>query len=449
MSWQTEYTHKLTTAEKALDAIKSGSHVWMHANSGTPMALLKALVQQSQRLSNVKISHLLTLSNLPTAEARYAKSFRHNALFIGSNVRAAIAEGNADYVPIHLGDVERLMESGEMSFDVALIQTTPPDRNGFMSLGPSIETTLTAARRARYVIAQVNDRMPRTCGETQLHVSQINAFVEHSEPIAELPPHPSDEIHLKIAKHVAGLIEDGSTIQVGIGGLPDAILSFLHDRSDLGLHTEVVSDGIVPLIESGVVNCRRKSHRPYKAVVGIGFGTQRLYDFVHENSFFEFLPNKRINDPFLIAQNDRMVAINSALQIDLTGQVCAESIGQRFYSGFGGQLDFLRGAARAKEGKPVIALTSTAKEGAISRIVPCLNLGAGVLTTRADVHYVATEFGIVNLHNKSIRERAELLISIAHPSFRKELFDYCLQARWFQRNQVDAGWSSIYAAGCS
>jgi acyl-CoA hydrolase len=397
-----------------------------------------ALAKRTSCLRDVKISHFLTLANVPTAEPQCAGSFRHNALFIGSNVRTAVADGRGDYVPVHLSEVERLMESGDMTVDIALIQVTPLDQHGFVSLGPAVEGSLTAARCARHVIAQVNECMPWTCGNTQLHVSEIDTFVECSEPLPEIPPHPSNEIQRRIAQNVAGLIEDGSTIQAGIGGLPNAILAFLGDRKDLGLHTEVVSDGIIPLIESGVVNCKRKTFHPNKAVVGIAFGTQKLYDFVNGNPFFEFHPSKYVNDPFLIAQNDNMVAINTALQMDLTGQVCAESIGQRFYSGFGGQLDFIRGAGRAKHGKPVIALASTAKQGTISRVVSRLSPSAGVLTTRADVHYVATEFGMVNLHGKSVRERAELLISIAHPSFREELLTQCVAARWFQRNDVSA-----------
>jgi acyl-CoA hydrolase len=435
MSWETDYIRKLKTAGEALQAVESGMRVWMHANSGYPAALMNALAQRGSCVRDVEIAHMLSFVNIPTAEPQLADSFRHNSLFIGSNVRTAIAEGRGDYVPVHLSDVERLMESGLLPIDVALIQVTPPDRHGFVSLGASIETTITAARCARHVIAQVNSYVPRTYGTTQLHVSEIDAFVEHAEPVAESPRHESSEAQRMIARHVAGLIEDGSTIQVGIGGLPDAILSFLTDRKNLGVHTEVLSDGAIPLIEAGIINGRHKTFHPYKTVVGIALGTQKLYEFINENSFFEFLPNKHVNDPFLIAQNDHMVAINSALQIDLTGQVCAESIGQRFYSGFGGQLDFIRGAARSKYGKPVIALSSTAREGTVSRIVPMLNPGAGVLTTRADVHYVATEFGIVNLHGKSVRQRAELLISIAHPLFRDELVEHCVRAQWFKRNQ--------------
>ena len=436
MGWEIEYSGKLKSKQEALQAVQSGMRVWTHANSGYPAALVAALAERAPELRDVEIAHLLSYTDMPTAMPQHAASFRHKSLFIGSNVRTAIAEGRADYVPIHLHEVERLMESGRFPIDVALIHVTPPDRHGYVSMGPCVESTLTVARCAKYVIAQVNSQVPRTCGNTQLHVSEIDAFVEHSEPVAVLRPHPSSETERLIARNVATLIEDGSTIQVGIGGLPDALLSFLGDRRDLGVHTEVLSDGAIPLIEAGVINGRYKKVHPYKVVVAIALGTQKLYDFIHENAAFEFLPNKYINDPYLIAQNDGMVAINAALQLDLTGQVCAESIGQRFYSGFGGQLDFIRGAARAKGGKPVIALPSTAKNGTVSRIVPMLTPGAGVLTTRADVHYVATEFGIVDLFGKSVRQRAELLIGIAHPSFRAELFEHCVQARWFQRNDL-------------
>jgi len=436
MAWESEYSRKLKSADEALKAVQSGMRVWAHANSGYAAALVNALARRAPELRDVEIAHLLTFTDMPTAEPQYAASFRHNSMFIGSNVRTAIADGRADYVPIHLHEVERLMESGRFPIDVALIQVTPPDRHGFVSMGPCVEATLTAARCARYLIAQVNGQVPRTCGNTQLHVSEIDAFVEHSEPVAELQQHPRNEEQRLIARNVASLIEDGCTIQTGLGGLPDAILAYLGDRKDLGVHTEVLSDGAIPLIEAGVINGSKKTFHPNKIVVGIALGTRKLYEFVHENAAFEFLSNKYINDPYLIAQNERMVAINAALEIDLTGQVCAESIGQKFYSGFGGQLDFIRGAARAKGGKPVIAMPSTAKNGTMSRIVPMLNPGAGVLTTRADVHYVATEFGIVDLFGRSVRERAELLISVAHPSFREQLFEHCLRARWFQRNEA-------------
>ncbi len=446
MSWHEEYTHKLKTADEAVAAVASGMRLWMHGNSSYPAALMRAMAARGPRLRNVRIFHLFTMEDVPTAEPQHARSFRHSCLFLGSNIRQAVEEGRADYVPVHLGDVERLMESGDFPIDIALIQTTPPDRNGVVSLGASVETTLTAARCARHVIAQVNACAPRTCGNTSLKVSEIDAFVEHSEPLAELFPHPSSQEQKVIAGHLAALVEDGSTLQTGIGGLPNAVLSFLTDRKDLGLHTEVLSDGAVSLMERGVINGSRKTLHQHKAVAGIALGTRRLYDFINDNDLFEFLPNRYVNDPFVIAQNRRMVAINSALQVDLTGQVCAESIGERFYSGFGGQLDFIRGAARSEGGKAIIALASTVKNGTVSRIVPRLNPGAGVLTTRADVHYVATEFGVVKLWGKGVRERAELLISIAHPSFREELWRHCLAARWFQKDELDSAALAEYAA---
>ena len=438
MSWTADYERKLKTAVKAVEVVQSGMHVWVHSNIGYPATLTNALAQRGPYVRNVVVSHLLSFSDMATAEPQLAGSFRHRTFFLGSNIRTAVADGRADHVSMHLSETERWLESGDMPIDVALVQVTPPDRHGFVSLGPSVATTLTAARCARYVIAQVNSCMPRTCGNSNLHVSEIDAFVEQAEPIPDIKRHETSESERLIARHVSGLVEDGSTIQVGVGGLPDAILSMLTDRRDLGIHTEALSDGVIPLIEAGVVNGSRKTMHRYKTVVALGLGTKKFYDFIDENPFFEFHPSKHINDPFVIGQNERMVAINAALQVDLTGQVCAESIGQRFYSGFGGQLDFMRGAARSKYGKPVIALSAIAKNGAVSRIVPMLNPGAGVLTTRADVHYVATEFGIVNLHGKCVRERAELLIGIAHPAFRNELIEHCVRAKWFQRNQEPA-----------
>ncbi len=377
----------------------------------------------------MEIVHLLTINDIRTAEQQYPENFRHTCLFIGGGMRRAVADGRADYVPIHLGEVERLATSGEFPIDVALIQVTPPDRHGFVSVGAAVEITLAFARAAKRVIAQVNSCVPRTCGDTCLHVSEIDAFVESTQPLVEAQFGQPSETEYAIARHIANLIEDGDTLQIGIGGVPDAILGYLKDRKDLGVHSEIISDSLLPLIECGAVTGARKTLHPYKVIVGFGLGTRRLYEFVNENPMFEFHPHSYVNDPFVIARNDHMVAVNSALEVDLTGQVCSDSVGQRFYSGFGGQLDFIRGAARAKFGKPVIALPATARQGSISRIVPMLNTGAGVVTTRADVHWVATEFGMVDLFGKSVKERAELLIGIAHPSFRNELFEHCVRAQ--------------------
>ena len=436
MSWGTEYSDKLRSAGEALQAVESGMRVFVEASSGFPLALVDALADRAPCLRDVEIVHLLTINEIRTAEQQFPENFRHTCLFIGGGMRRAVAEGRADYVPIHLGEAEQLVTRGDFPIDVALIQVTPPDRYGFVSVGAAVEITLAFARGAKRVIAQVNSYMPRTCGESHLHVSEIDAFVENSQPLLEFPLHQTGETDLAIGRHIAGLIEDGDTLQIGIGGVPDAVLGNLIDRRDLGIHSEIISDSLLPLIERGVVTGARKTLHPYKVVVGFGLGTRRLYEFVNENPMFEFRPNSYVNDPFVIARNDHMVGVNSALEIDLTGQVCSDSVGQRFYSGFGGQVDFIRGAARAKFGKPVIALPSTAREGTVSRIVPMLNDGAGVVTTRADVHFVATEFGLVDLWGKTVRERAELLIGIAHPSFRAELYKHCESARWFQRNEV-------------
>jgi acyl-CoA hydrolase len=437
MAWEMEYSHKIASAAEALQAVESGMRVFVHASSGFPVALINALADRAPWLHGVEIVHLLTINEVPTAEQQFPENFRHTCLFIGGGMRRAVADGRADYVPIHLGEVEQLAARGDFPLDVALIQVTPPDRYGFVSVGAAVEITLAFARSAQHVIAQVNSYVPRTCGETHLHVSEIDAFVEDSQPLFEFPLRQPSEVEHAIGRHIAGLIEDGDTLQIGIGGVPDAVLGQLQDRRDLGIHSEIISDSLLPLIESGVVTGARKTLHPYKVVVGFGLGTRRLYDFVNENPMFEFHPNSYVNNPFVIARNDHMVGINSALEIDLTGQVCSDSVGQRFYSGFGGQLDFIRGVARAKFGKPVIALPATARDGTVSRIVPMLNDGAGVVTTRADVHFVATEFGMVDLFGKNVRERAELLIGIAHPSFRAELYEYCVGARWFHRNEVN------------
>lgn len=436
MSWMAEYESKKKTAREALRVIESGMRVWVHANSGFPQVLANALADRAPELRNVEVAHLLGLGYAKYAEPEFAASFRPNALFIGSNVRKAVNEGRADYTPIHLSEIEAMFTSGEMPIDVALIHVSRPDEHGFVSLGTSIETTLSAARAARYVIAQTNDQMPRTCGNTFLHVNEIDAFVEVSESLVELPVHGITDEQRAIARNIVDLIEDGCTLQTGIGGIPDAILPHLTDRRNLGVHTETISEGAIPLIESGVINGRMKTLNPNKVTVGFVLGSRKMYDYVDRNQIFDFRPNSYTNDPYVVARHDNMIAINSALEVDLTGQVCSDSVGQSFYSGFGGQLDFIRGAGRSKNGKPIIALPSTAKQGAVSKIVPMLKPGAGVVTTRADVRYVATEFGIVNLHGKSVRQRAEMLIGIAHPKFRKELQEYCEKMKWTRAGEL-------------
>ena len=436
MSWMDAYRTKVTTAKQALSCVESHTRVYIQPGCAEPEALVEALISRAPHVRDVEIVHLLTLGRADYIAPAMAGHFRHNAMFIGGNVREAVNDGRADYTPIFLSEVEGLFESGEMPIDVALIQVSPPDSHGFCSFGIGIDTTLTAAKKARYVIAQVNTNMPRTYGDSFIHVSDIDAFVEDSRPLCELPKEEITELHLAIARNVASLIDDGSTIQTGIGGIPDAVLLYLQDRKDLGVHTELLSDNIIPLIESGVVNGRLKTLHPRKIILGFCLGTKQLFDFVDDNPSFEFHPNAYTNNPMLIAENDRMVAINSALQVDITGQVCADSVGTFFYSGIGGQVDFIRGATRSKGGKPIIALPSTAKKDTVSRIVPMLNPGAGVVTSRGAVHYVVTEFGVAYLHGRSIRQRAEALIQIAHPKFRNELYEYCEHTRWLQRRDM-------------
>jgi acyl-CoA hydrolase len=438
MNWQDEYRAKLTTAEAAMDEIRSGHRVWIHAGCATPKTLVTALRGCARHLEDVEIMHMLTMGDAWYAQPEWEGHFRTNALFIGGNVRGAIAEGRADYTPIFLSEIEGLFLSGERAVDVVLCQVSPPDDHGYMSLGVSVDCTLTAARTARVVIAEVNDQMPRALGDAFLHISEITWLVETSHPLYELAPEAVTETQRRIAEHVSSLIPDGATLQLGIGGVPDAVLHSLTDRRDLGIHTEMVSDGVIDLIEKGVINGRRKTIHPGKAVAGFVLGTQALFDYLHNNPFFEFHPIRYTNDPFIIAQNERMVAINSALQVDLTGQVCSDSIGPRPYSGFGGQVDFIRGAARSKGGKPIIALPATAKNGTISRIVPTLDAGAGVVTSRADVHYVVTEYGIAYLHGKTLRQRAEALIAIAAPEFRDQLWDYAERVHYLDRRTVVA-----------
>src|SRR5215471_5045961 len=438
MSWEAEYSQKLQTADNALRYVDSGMRVYIQPGCAEPETLVEALIRRAPAVRNVEIVHMMTMGVAPYVAPEMRGHFRHNAVFIGPNVREAINDGRADYTPIYLSEIEELFESGAMPIDVALVEVSPPDSHGYCSFGVGVDTTLTAAKCARYVVAQVNSYMPRTYGDSFIHVSDIDAVVESSRPLCELKKPVVTDMHVAIARNVAGLIEDGAVLQTGIGGIPDAILPFLMDRRDLGIHSELVSDGVIPLIEAGVITGARKNYKPRKVIVGFVLGTEKMFDFVDNNPIFEFHPTAYTNDPELIARNNKMVAINSALQVDLTGQVCSDSIGNQFYSGIGGQVDFLRGASRSKGGKPIIAISSTAKGGTISRIVPMLSPGAGVVTSRGLVRYVVTEFGVAQLHGKSIRERAQSLIEIAHPKFRDELYEYCEKTKWLQRSQAQA-----------
>ena len=421
------YERKFVSPTEAVSVIGSGDRVWIHSGCAVPEVLVDAMVDRSVELQDVDVCHLLGMGEAGYVRPGMERHFRHNAFFIGSNVRKAVWEGRADFTPIFLSEIPALLYGGECPIDVALIQVSPPDEHGFCSLGVGVECTKAAFEVAKVVVAQVNPNMPRTLGDSFIHISKIDYCIEADSPLRELPQRESDEtaddqnVYLAIGQHVASLVEDGSTLQLGIGRIPDAVLNSLGDRRDLGIHSEMVSDGIIPLVEAGVITNKKKTLLPGKIVVSFVLGSHRLFDFIDNNPLMEFRPTQFVNDPFTIARNRKMVAINSAIEIDLTGQVCADSMGYKFYSGFGGQLDFVRGAAKSEGGKPIIALPSTARNGAVSRITTRLREGAGVTTTRGDVHYVATEFGVVNLHGKTVRRRTELLISIAHPAFREEL----------------------------
>ena len=417
---------KLTSAEKAVELVHSGDRVWVQQGSGAPATLLEALAARAGDLENVEICHMLTLGPLAHLRPEVAGHLRHNALFIGENARPAVASGRADYTPASLGDIERLFED-ELRIDVAFVQTSPPDEHGFLSLGTGPDCTLTAARRARCVIVEMNERMPRALGDTFLHASVADAVVPVSRQLWELDQPEPDPVDIRVAEHVAALVPDGATLQVGIGAIPNEVLSRLGDRKDLGIHSELCGDGVVPLIEAGVITGARKTLHRGKVVTGIVLGSRVILDYVDNNPMFEFHPTSYVNDPFVIAQNDGMVAINSAIQVDLTGQVCADFIGLVPFSGVGGQLDFVRGAARSRGGRSIIALPSTAMRGGVSRIVATLDPGSGVVTTRADVHTVVTEYGVAHLRGHTLRQRAEALISIAHPSFRDELWEFAVR----------------------
>ena len=419
-SWPPEAQAKLTTAEAAVASIRSAQRVYVQGGAATPRTLLQAMTARWQELSDVEVVHLHSEGPADYTRPEMAGHFRHNALFIGANAREAVQQGRADFTPVLLSQVPHLFET-TLPPDVALIQVSPPDAGGFCSLGISVDCAKPACEAARTVIAQVNPNMPRTLGDSFLNVRNITHLVPVDEPLIEVPPQPINDVARQIGQNVASLIEDGATLQIGIGAVPNAVLAALRDRRHLGVHTEMFSDGLLDLVELGSVDCRAKTYHRGKIVTAFVMGTSRLYRFVHDNPMVEMQPVTFTNDPEVIARNDKMVAINSAIEIDLTGQVCADSIGHKLYSGVGGQVDFLRGAARSRGGKSVIALPSTAASGRISRIVAELQPGAGVVTTRGDVHYIATEYGVADLYGKTLRQRAAALIGIAHPDYREEL----------------------------
>ncbi len=438
-SWLKRYEAKLTTTEEAVAHIKPGQRVFIGTGVGAPLELVRALADYAGHLADVEIIHLLTFGEAPYAHTRLAESFRVNSFFISENVRSVINEGLGDYTPIFLSDIPNLFYRGAIQLDVALIQVTPPDKTGMCSLGVSVDIVKSASETADLVIAAVNPNMPRTLGNSFISVDEIDLFVTTDEKIIERPPVEVTPETEQIAEYIAPLIDDGSTLELGIGRIPHALMAFLKSKKDLGIHTEMITDRIVDLVKAGVVTGKKKTLDRGKVVTSFCMGSKKLYDFVDNNKTFSFQPTEYVNDPFIISQQDRMVAINVALEVDLTGQVCADSIGQRFFSGVGGQVDFNRGAARSEGGKAVIALPSTAKGGTISRIVSNLTSGAGVVTTRADVHYVATEYGIAYLHGKSIQERAIALICIAHPDFRANLLRQAIAAKFLSVELSDKG----------
>jgi 4-hydroxybutyrate CoA-transferase len=421
MNWLDDYRSKLMSAEDAVLKIKSGDRVYYGGNAAIPGGLIRALAARRDALRDVQLNHVLLLGDDPLTTPDMKGHFRHNSLFVGSADRAAVNDGRADYVPIFLHLIPRLFRDGIIPLDVAMIQTSPPDEHGFMSLGVETLASKAACQTAKLIIAQVNEKMPRVLGDSFIHASRVAAIAEVTEDLPNLEARPVTDVERRIAKHIMPLIKPGSTIQMGIGGVPDAVYESMEGNLDLGIHTEMISDGAMHAIERGVVTGNRKTIHQGKVVITFALGSAVLYRYLDNNPLIEAHPVEYVNDPVVVSQNDNMVAINSALEIDLTGQVCSDSIGPYIYSGFGGQVDFIRGAARSKGGCPIIALPSTAKDGQMSRIVSFLSPGAGVVTSRADVHYVVTESGAVNLFGKNLRERAELLIQIAHPRFQAEL----------------------------
>ncbi len=424
------FRDRVCTAEQAASLIQSHSRVFLSGNCAVPQRVLAALVARAPTLHAVEIVQVLTIGDADYVAPEMVGHLRVNTLFISDNVRPAVNAGRADFTPCFLSEIPDLFTSGRLPLDVALIQVAPPDEHGFCSFGVEVGVTKPAAEAARLVIAEINPRMPRTLGDAFIHLSRLDAIVPVDYPLPELHLASSDPLTERIAEHVASLIPDGATLQTGIGAIPDAVLRHLTDRRHLGLHTELFSDGVVDLVQRGVITGDRKSLHRGKIISGFVLGTQRLYDFVHDNPLIELHPTNYVNDPFVIAQNDRMVAINSAIEVDLTGQVCADSIGPRLYSGVGGQADFIYGAARSRGGLPIIALPSTVRpknsSQPASRITPLLQRGAGVTTTRNHVRFVVTEHGVADLYGKTIAQRAQALIKIAAPEFREEL---CEQAR--------------------
>ncbi|KMQ52669.1 4-hydroxybutyrate coenzyme A transferase [Chitinispirillum alkaliphilum] len=420
-AWETLYEKKVMDAESAIRKINPGDRIFIGTGCGQPQTLVDELVKDGNNIVDSEIYHFLTQGDAPYIKEEYAKKFRAHSFFLAENVREAIAGGRGDYLPIYLSEIPTLFRTGRLPIDVALVQTSPPDRNGNLSLGISVDIVKAAAENSLTIIVEVNPNMPRTMGDSFIPVEMVDAVVLSQRDLLEYNQPKADPVTEAIALNIASLIEDGSTLEVGIGNIPQAVLSYLEDKKDLGIHTEMFNESIIPLVEKGIVNGSRKTKNRGKITASFCMGSRKLYDFVHENPIFEFRPSEYVNDPNIISEHNRMVAINEAVEVDMTGQVCSDSVGYKFHSGIGGLGDFNRGASRARDGKSIVALRSTSPDGKASKIVPKLTEGAGVVLNRADVHYIVTEYGIVNLFGKNIRERVLALAEIAHPDFRNEI----------------------------
>lgn len=418
---------KFTSAEEALSVIQSGDRVFIQGSAQTPLYLLRELAKQSPRLNNVELVFITVQGDITVDRPEYEDNFHINCMFVSNSVRKAVNEGRADFIPIFLSDIPDLFKKGYMPIDVALVQVSPPDKHGYCSLGVSVDIARSAVGTAKHIIAQVNPKVPRTHGDSLIHTDRFTSVVWAEEDLPEVDygvnAGPEEK---RIGELIASMIDDGSTLQMGVGTIPDAVLKSLNNHKNLGVHTEMCSDGIIDLVERDVINNAAKKIHPYKTVTGFAVGTRKLYDYVDDNPAFVFLDIDYVNDPHVIRRNPKVVAINSAIEVDITGQVCADSIGTTQYSGIGGQMDFMRGAALSEGGKPIIALTSRTAKG-INRIVPFLKQGAGVVTTRGHIHYVVTEYGIAHLYGKNLRQRAKALIDIAHPGDREMLERACVE----------------------
>ncbi len=436
--WTQKYKSKVVDSAQAIKQIKRGARIFLGTGCGVPYHLVLELAKHANQMADNEIVHLLTLGDTPSADQKFQDQFRHNTFFVSANIREAVSEGRADYTPIMLSDIPQLFRQKKMPIDIAMIQISPPDRNGYSSLGISVDITKSASESADIVIAQVNEKMPITHGDSFIDVREIDFLVPKNEPLRELQPVEVTDTIDKIGRYVARIVENESTLELGIGALPQSVCSNLLETGvqDLGIHTEMFSDSLLPLIEKGVVTNKKKALHRGKVIASFAMGSEKLYDYIDDNPMFHFHDTAYVNDPYVIGQNNKMIAINSALEVDLTGQVCADSIGHSFYSGIGGQVDFIRGAKRSQGGKAVICMLSTAMEGAVSRIVPRLSEGAGVVTTRGDVDVVITEYGLATLHGKTIRERVLSLIAIAHPKFRNDLLEAAKKMHYVFEDQV-------------